>query len=280
MIIGGGGSNAKWTVNTSFATGGRDMLRRAKKLYGLDIRAEDGEAGTVKDLYFDDQEWMVRYLVADTGHWLSGRRVLLSPLAVDTVHGSAHGLSVRLTKSQVEHSPDIDLDKPVSRQQLVELHEYYGWPAYWGGSAMVGTATVGVYPMVMAGAKEVEREMKEEGAAEKYRGDPHLRSSRAVTGYDIHAVDGEIGHVEDFFISDRDWVIRYILVDTRDWLAGRRVIVSPQWIEDVDWAETAVHVGLTRAQIESSPEYDPEGPPPREYEIGLYKHYGRTGYWR
>jgi hypothetical protein len=255
------------------------MLRRAQNLYGLDIRTEDGDTGAVHDLYFDDQEWIVRYLVADTGCWLPGRRVLLSPLAVEAVREDEGELSVTLTKSQVEHSPDIDLDKPVSRQQLVQLHEYYGWPAYWGGSAMVGTATVGVYPMVMAGAKRVEEEMEEEGPSEKYRGDPHLRSARAVSGYDIHAVDGEIGHVEDFFISDEDWVIRYILVDTRDWLPGREVIISPQWIESIDWAETAVHVGLTRAQVEISPEFDPQAPPPREYEVGLYEHYGRPGYW-
>jgi hypothetical protein len=255
------------------------MLRRARKLYGLDIRAEDGHAGTVHDLYFDDQEWIVRYLVADTGAWLPGRRVLLSPLAVKTVHGDKGELSVTLTKSQVEHSPDIDLDKPVSRQQLVELHEYYGWPAYWGGSAMMGTATVGIYPMVMAGAKQVEQEMEEEGPRETYCGDPHLRSARAVEGYDIEAADGEIGHVEDFFISDSDWVIRYMLVDTRDWLPGRNVIVAPEWIDRIDWAETAVHVGLTRAQVKSSPEYDPQAPPHRAYEVRLYEHYGRRGYW-
>lgn len=255
------------------------MLRRAEDIYGLTIEAADGDAGRVHDLYFDDKEWIVRYIVADTGGWLGGRRVLLSPVVVEGVDREDDEIKVALTKSQVEHSPDIDLDKPVSRQQIVELHEYYGWPAYWGGSAMVGTATPGVYPMIMAGAEQVEEEMEEEGPSEKHRGDPHLRSARAVDGYDIDALDGEIGHVEDYFVDERDWVVRYLLVDTRDWLPGREVLISPTWIARVNWAETAVHVALTQTQIEASPEYDPEEPPGREYEVLLYEHYGYPGYW-
>ena len=255
-------------------------MRRAEEIYGVTIEAADGDAGRVNDLYFDDQKWIVRYIVVDTGGWLGGRRVLLSPLAVKEARWHDGELRVALTKSQVEHSPDIDLDKPVSRQQIVELHEYYGWPAYWGGSAMVGTATPGVYPMIMAGADQVEEEMREEGPSEKHRGDPHLRSARVVDGYDIEALDGEIGHLEDYFVDDRDWIIRYLLVDTRDWLPGREVLIAPPWIERVNWAETAVHVALTRAQIESSPEYDSKEPPGREFEAVLHEHYGYPGYWR
>jgi hypothetical protein len=256
------------------------MLMRADELYGFDIKAEDGEAGDVIGFYFDDQAWIIRYLVVDTGGWLGGRRVLLSPLAVAETRWEEEALRVDLTRSQVEHSPDINLDKPVSRQQIVDLHEYYGWPGYWGGSMTMGTATPGVYPMIIAGADQVEEEMEEEGPSEKYRGDPHLRSTRVVAGYDIHAVDGEIGHVEDFFVSDKGWVIRYLLVDTRDWLPGRKVLVAPDWISEVDWAETAVQVRMTQAQVKASPKYDPSAPPEREYEVALFEHYGERGYWR
>lgn len=256
------------------------MLRRVEELYGFTVQGTDGEAGTVRDLYFDDQDWIARYLVVDTGGWLGGRKVLISPLAVAATSWEDRVLRVELTKSQVEHSPDIDLDKPVSRQQIVDLHEYYGWPAYWGGSMTMGTATPGVYPMIMAGVNQVEQEMREEGPSEKYRGDPHLRSARVVSGYDIHALDGRIGHLEDYLVSDADWVIRYLLVDTGAWLPGREVLVSPQWIEEVDWAETAVHVTLTQSQVENSPEYDPEELPGREYEVRLYEHYGYRGYWQ
>jgi uncharacterized protein YrrD len=255
------------------------MLRRVEDIYGFDIEATDGDAGTVRDLYFDDESWTVRYLVVDTGGWLAGREVLISPVAVIEGRWEDGVLEVGLTKSEVEQSPHIDLDKPVSRQQIVDLHEYYGWPGYWGGSMTMGTATPGVYPMIIAGADQVEEDMKEEGATEKYRGDPHLRSARVVSGYDIHAVDGEIGHVEDFFVNDMDWVIRYLLVDTRDWLPGREVLISPEWIERVDWPEVAVHVALTKSQIETSPEYDPEEMPEREYEARLHEHYESRGYW-
>lgn len=256
------------------------MLRRMEDLYGLSVRATDGDAGTVRDVYFDDQEWTVRYLVVDTGGWLGGRRVLISPVAVKKTEWGVGELHVGLTKSQVEHSPDIDLEKPVSKQQIIDLHEYYGWPAFWGGSMMMGTATPGVYPMIMAAADQVEREMREEGPSEKYRGDPHLRSARVVSGYDIQAIDGEIGHVDDFFVGDSDWIIRYLVVDTRDWLPGREVLVSPEWVQRVDWVETAVQLALTREEIETSPDYDSSAPPQRDYEARLHDHYDRRGYWQ
>lgn len=255
------------------------MLRRVKRLYGCTIQAADGDAGTLADIYFDDEKWISRYLVVDTGGWLGGRRVLISPVSVVEPGDDEGEMRVALTKSEVEQSPDIDLDRPVSRQQIVELHEYYGWPAYWGGGMTMGTATPGVYSMILAGVDEVEREMREGGPREKYRGDPHLRSTRGVSGYDIQTLDGEMGHVEDFLVSDNDWAIRYLLVDTRDWLGGREVLIAPQWIDRVDWADTAVYVGLTREEVETSPEYDPENSPSREYEARLHEHYRRRGYW-
>lgn len=254
-------------------------MLRLKRLYGCTIQAADGEAGKLVDTYFDDMKWISRYLVVDTGGWLGGRKVLISPVTVEEVRDEGDALRVGLTKSEVEHSPDINLDKPVSKQQIVELHEYYGWPAYWGGSMTMGTATPGVYPMILAGVDQVEGEMKDGGPSEKYRGDPHLRSTREVSGYDIQALDGEIGHVEDFFVSDKDWAVRYLLVDTRDWLPGREVLIAPAWIERVDWADRAVYVGLKREEVETSPEYDPESPPGREHEMRLYEHYRRRGYW-
>ncbi len=157
-------------------------MLRLKRLYGCTIQAADGEAGKLVDTYFDDMKWISRYLVVDTGGWLGGRKVLISPVTVEEVRDEGDALRVGLTKSEVEHSPDINLDKPVSKQQIVELHEYYGWPAYWGGSMTMGTATPGVYPMILAGVDQVEGEMKDGGPSEKYRGDPHLRSTREVTG--------------------------------------------------------------------------------------------------
>jgi hypothetical protein len=256
------------------------MLRRVQKIYGFTVRAKDDDVGEVHDLYFDDESWAVRYFAIDTGSWLFGRRILLFPTALEPPRWEEQVLPVALTREQVENSPDINLDKPVSRQQLVELHEYYGWPAYWAGSPLLGTATVGVYPTVLAGAEAVEEEVQsEDGLTEKYRGDPNLRSTREVIGYHIQAQDGEIGHVEDFFISEEDWVIRYIFVDTRNWLPGRKVLVSPSWIEEIKWGPAKVYVDLSREQVKHSPEYDPSASISREYETDLHRYYGRPGYW-
>lgn len=255
------------------------MLRRAKDFYGVTIKAVDGDAGHVGDFYFDSEDWTIRYLVVDTGGWLSGRKVLISPFAVVDVRWDDRELEVSLTKSEVENSPDIDLAKPVSRQQFLELHEYYGWPAYWGGSMMMGTATPGVYPMVMGGIRELERELEEEGPQEKYRGDPYLRSARFVSGYQIEATDGRIGRVDDYLLADKEWIIRYVLVDTGDWLPGRKVLIMPQCVERVDWASRGVRVSLSRDQVETSPEYDPDQLPDRDYEVRLHEHYGQRGHW-
>ena len=65
----------------------------------------------------------------------------------------------------------------------------------------------------------------------KERDDPHLRSSRAVTGYHIQATDGDLGHVEDFIVDDHSWTIRYMVLDTTNWWPGKKVLVAPDWIE-------------------------------------------------
>ncbi|MEO8053096.1 MAG: PRC-barrel domain-containing protein, partial [Acidobacteriota bacterium] len=109
------------------------MLRKAKDLSGYKLAASDGEIGKVKEFYFDDQSWTVRYLVADTGGWLSGRQVLISPYALDPANEGRNVIPVDLTKHQIEKSPSLDSNKPVSRQYELEYYPYYGWPGYWGG---------------------------------------------------------------------------------------------------------------------------------------------------
>ena len=251
------------------------MLRSVDKLFGFEVRASDGDAGTLDDLFFDDRRWTVRYLVVDTGPWLAGRRVLLSPIAADRPDFVLLTLPIRLTKELIQSSPDMNLDRPVSAQKFEELHEHYGWPAYWAGSPVLGTPTLGAYPLIYA-QTEVEAEGEE---PESLPGDPHLRSAKEVMGYHIQARDGEVGHIEDFFVDEDDWCIRYMLVDTRNWLPGRKVLVSPEWVEKVVWEEAKVHVDLTREQVKGSPEYDVASEPSRSYEAELHRYYGVPGYW-
>jgi sporulation protein YlmC with PRC-barrel domain len=248
----------------------KTMLRSLKEVEGYTILATDGEVGSVEDFYFDDQYWTVRYLVVDTGGWLSGRRVLLTPLAVERPDWGTGTLPVALTKDQVENSPDIDLDKPVSRQREVGLHDHYGWAYYWADLSTPATAVTTPPPPAMA---------EERAETEREKGDPHLRSVDEVTGYDIQARDGEIGHVEDFIADDETWIMRYLVVDTRDWLPGKKVLVAPAWVRMVNWADADVHVDLLRETIKNSPEYDPAAPVNRAYEERLYDYYGRPRYW-
>jgi uncharacterized protein YrrD len=236
------------------------MLSKAKTLTGYKLESLDGEIGTVKDFYFDDRYWTIRYLVADTGEWLVSRQVLISPHSLAGVDKDQGSIAVKLTKTEIEHSPTLNRDKPVSRQFEQEYSVFFGLPMYWGFSQ--------------------EPDAKaESGEPGKKRGDPDLRSTHDVSGHHVEASDGEIGHVEDFLIDDQTWAIRYLIVDTKDWLPGKKVLISPKWIERVSWSEKQVVVALSRKAIQGAPEYSDSPPLTRDQEISLHRHYDRPGYW-
>ena len=245
------------------------MLNKAKTLKGYKLDSLDGEIGKVKEFYFDDQHWAIRYLVADTGGWLTGRQVLISPYALIAVRKEDQDITIDLTKKQIEGSPSLNSDKPVSRQFEEGYYGYYGWPGYWNGPYMWGA-----YPYIVRDPEKWKAPTPSEKGW-----DPHLRSTQDVSGYHIQATDGEIGHVEDFIIDDETWAIRYLIVDTKNWWPGKKVLVSPQWIESVSWDESKVFVHLSQEAIKRSPEYTEDTLPTRDYEAGLYRHYGRQGYW-
>ncbi len=245
------------------------MLSKVKTLKGYQLDALDGDIGKVKEFYFDDRHWTIRYLVANTGTWLIGRQVLISPYALITINKSDRNIVTNLTKEQIKGSPSLDTDKPVSRQFEQDYLGYYGWPAYW-----YGPYSWGPNPFI-----EHDRAKWEQPAPGEPAWDHHLRSTHAVSGYSIQALDGDLGRVEDFIIDDETWVIRYLIVNTGTLWSGRKVLVSPQWIERVSWSESSVFVNLSRQTIKESPEYTDESLVTRDYEIGLHGHYQRKGYW-
>jgi len=245
------------------------MLSKANTLKGYKLNASDGEIGSVKEFYFDDKHWTIRYLVANTGNWLTGRQVLLSPYALVSVVPATQTIGIDLSKEQIKNSPSLDTDKPVSRQFEDSYYGYYGWPTYWDGP----------YSWGYSPSFERSRDKWGKFVAGGKKWDHHLRSTRAVTGYDIQASDGEIGHVEDFIIDDATWEIRYLVVGTKNWWPGKKVLVSPLWIERVSWAESKVFINLSREAIQRSPEFTNESLLTRDYEIGLHGHYNRKGYW-
>lgn len=245
------------------------MLHKAKTLAGYTFNSRDGDIGRVVEFYFDDDRWVVRYLVADTGGWLSGRRVLLSPYGLGTVSDEKRQITVDLSKKQIEGSPSVEWDKPVSRQLHDVYSGYYGWPLYWGGPYMWGAR-----PTLIRDTEAWKDLTKAESGA-----DPNLRSTTEVTGYSIEATDGQIGHVEDFVIDDETWAIRYLVLDTRDWWEGKRVLISPRWISRVSWSDAKVFINLSRAAIKNSPEFTNESALTHDYESALHRHYKVPGYW-
>ncbi|HSK41445.1 MAG TPA: PRC-barrel domain-containing protein [Arenibaculum sp.] len=248
--------------------------------YGL--HATDGHIGQISDIYFDDRDWTVRYVVVDTGTWLPGRKVLIPPGELGEPEPGRRDLPIGITRQQVKDSPDISTDRPVSRQEEESLHAYYGWAPYWGGPMVAGWGGIpagapmvpppGSAPVPPTGPGADARPQEET------HGDPHLRSGREIEGYHIAAEDGSIGHVEDYLI-DHAWHVRYLIIDTRNWLPGRKVVVAPDWVRRIDWAAREVEVDLTREQIRNSPEYDPLTQLDRGFEQQLYGYYGRMPYW-
>lgn len=245
------------------------MVRNVNGLVGFNMGATDGEIGKVEEFYFDDQTWTIRYLIVKTGGWLSQRKVLISPAALNTPDWENESFPVKLTMEQVKHSPDIDTQMPVSRQQEMVLYNYYEWPygdpvgaGFYGGMGMLG----------MVESRVPLEEYISAEQAEKKSGNLHLRSTDEVKGYHIHATDGKIGNAVDFMI-DEHWKIRFLVVDTGNWLKSRKVLISPAWIKAVSWSNAAVNVNLSMQAVKNSPAFDPDLPMNETYESELYRHY-------
>lgn len=247
------------------------MLLSLDELKGYPLEAADGEIGRCRDFLFEDDTWIVRYMVADTGKWLPGRKVLISPISLGTPDWSLRSLPVRLTKEQIESSPPLEEHAPVSRRFEAEWFQHYDWTPYWipGGPWGSADSPQGLSETRFEGVLDTPPDADA----------THLRSAGEVEGYHIRATDGEIGHVEDFILDADAWNIRYMIVDTKNWLPGRKVLISPQWIESVDWSRQSVGVGMLREDVKNSPEYDPSAPVNRAYEERLYDFYGRPRYW-
>jgi sporulation protein YlmC with PRC-barrel domain len=237
------------------------MLLRAKPLIGDHVIASDGEIGRVQDLYFDDLQWKLRYLVVDAGSFWSGRRVLISPDSFREIDWDGKKFHLRLTREQVENSPPVDTDRPVSRQYENLFYAYYGWPVYWGSGGVAA----------MAAPIPAEDPRPE--------GNPHLRSLAEVIGYHVEAHDGEIGHVADAVMDEESWSFRYLVIDTSNWWFGKTVVIPPSWAHRISWETSKVHVELTRDAIKNSPEWHADRPVTRAYERQLHAHYERAFYW-
>src|SRR5271154_1811587 len=227
------------------------MLQSIKQLEGNALGASDGEIGHVKDFYFDDQKWAIRYVVVETGSWLAGRAVLISPHAFGRLHQAEKVLRVKLTRKQIENSPSIDSHKPVSRQYEEEYYRYYGWPSYWDDGGTLGAEDFPSAPQPQL----ILDEQASLGNGSRNGNDPHLRSTLSLIGYHIQAKDDEIGHVTDFIMDDQNWAICSLIVKTGHWFSAREIAISPNHIDRISYEESTVVVKLTKEAIQAGPEY-------------------------
>ena len=214
------------------------MLRSMKQLYGEKLRASDGEIGHVKDFYFDDQKWVVRYAVVDTSSWLLGRLVLIAPHAFGNLDQHRSLLLVNLTRQQIENSPPIELHKPVSRQYEEEYYRYYEF-----------------VPIVQPPPSPLPSEEAGESDNARNVNDPHLRSTHAVTGYHLQTSEETIGHITDFMMDDKSWAICHLVVETGTWFSGKEIVISPSHVDRINYEDSKVFVNLTKEAILQAPEF-------------------------
>ena len=256
------------------------MLQVISPLKGFSIEASNGRIGTVVDFLFDDASWKVRWLVVDCGTWLKGRKALIHPSAILQQDLEQQQFVVALTKVQVEGGPELAQDQPVSQQMEARLYHHYGWDPLWGGANLSAVPGAMASPLMappylgFGSADEAEADGQDPALCED---DPHLRSVSEVTGYRVHAVDGEIGHVENLMLDDTDWSVPYLIVDTRNWWFGRRVLISPLAVKRIDWSDRHVELNLTRERVQASPPWDPLAAFNDDYVTRLHKHYGWPG---
>jgi hypothetical protein len=281
---GAGGASAR-TGNGS-AKAEMQMLRRMKDMEGYSLSALDGFIGKVKDYYFDDARWVIRYLVVETAEWPASRKVLISPAAINRPNWSEKIMPAAITREQVMNGPRIDTDKPVSRQHEMRYLEHFSCPRYWSGPSVWGASP---FPSVMLSKpgdawsdeqyRHAEAKLGIPGTTKTLAQDAHLRSGNTVRRYQIHAADGDIGHVQAILIDERMWAIRYLVVNTSNWWVGHEVLIAPQWIEGIDWATEKVSICVTRQAIKDAPPYDPDVPLDRPAEARIHAHHSREGYW-
>ncbi|MCF8084275.1 MAG: PRC-barrel domain containing protein [Deltaproteobacteria bacterium] len=249
------------------------MLWSTRNLMEVNIQAEDDEVGPCKDFLIDDTDWCVRYMVADTHKWLPGRRVLISPIALGTPDWELKHIPVKMTRAEIEASPPLEANAPVSRRYERQYFNYFGWPPYWVGPAAWGAVP---YPYLAFDMQQTVQPQDKE--------DPekcHLRSVKELTGYSIQAEDEDVGDLHECVVDVPSWSIRYLVVDISKWYQpkGRKILIIPDCIKDIDWADRQIHINVAREDIKNCPEYDAEAPLDRDFEIVLHDYYGWPRYW-
>ena len=238
------------------------MLISCNILPGYKLKANDGDFGNVTDLLFDDKHKIIRYFVIDCGSWLQKNEVLLSPIAFEEPDHENFTISTILSKNSIENSPSVETRPPVSKQAQNSLAAYYDWPIFWKTAPYEH----------LQGYEDSNADLKGEDEGQ-------LQSLQEIKGYAIQCDEGNLGHVEELIVDTETWTLRYLTIDTGNWLPGKKVIISIDWLTDISWKEQKACLNLSKMDVRNAPVYDPGTPINREFESEVYDYYGRPSYW-
>ncbi len=223
------------------------MLHNITEFYGYKLAALGGEIGQVKDFLFDDENWVIRYLVVDIGPSWNDRLVLLAPHALSKLDYFEKTLLVKLHKIQIDRSPSLEVGVPLSREFEIDFYNYYGLPPYWKGQGMWGADDYpgGLFtrpspPPIQSGTRDM------------HRGPQHLKRARGITEYDVQGNDGTMGHVTGFLVDAKSWTIRDMTVETGHWHDGKEILIAPGNVERIGCGEGKVFVNLAKSDIEAT----------------------------
>lgn len=245
-------------------------------LKSCNIRTADGEElGTVKDFYFDEKFWAIRYFVVDTMKWLPGKKVVLSPITVDSINLNKEFIDLTESAEKVKNAPIKNEHTQISKHNEEELANYYGWPNYWTGVGPWGGFSTPSELTVAHREEKLQRGVQADGD------DLHqLRSVNDVkgelTGFNVEGTDEKIGNVSDFVIDQKTWQIKYFVVDTSKILAGDLVLLAKDWITEINWHDKKFFVNVTKELAEKAANFDSSTEITSEYEDNLYSNFGKS----
>ncbi|MFW5814285.1 MAG: hypothetical protein ACOCWX_02455 [Spirochaetota bacterium] len=251
------------------------MLIRTSRIEGSKIQATDGQIGKVRTFLFDEDQWVLRYIVAEYGFLFFGGHVLLSPISVTGTVEDGQEITVGLTKKQIKDAPSADLARPISRRKEEQFHRYYQIPVYWGGAGLWGSAMTPMEAGTVSYGPATEEEPIAAGEDEY-----HLRSTREVEGYKVHTSDGEVGTVAGFLIEDTTWAVRYLRIETKDEIGDGSLYVSPHWVDEISWIERKLSLGINNERLSRVPTVGVQGTPTRDEEEKLHEFFGQPKYWK
>jgi sporulation protein YlmC with PRC-barrel domain len=242
------------------------MLIKTEDLKGFNTESIDDIQGEIYDFYFDDLFWNIQYLLIKTGGLLKEKSILMSHVVLGVPDIERQALSVKVsfqTNNKKEKPEEL---QTISESKEKKASEILNWPL----------SRLNLVSLDEKDLKNLINNMVTDGKQHYENENLHLRSRNEVLGYHIQAKNGEIGHVDDLIIETESWKIRYLIVDTRNWLpGGKDVLISPAWIEKIKWNKNRVYIDLKKGVIENSPPYDPEAPIDDQFELKLFKYYGR-----